>query len=92
MYSDAGFKVKETTSIVQECLFAFPFIWVSVVRVIICGGCLMMLNDAQLLVCECQPLLTVFISTEQTMLCSALQYVSGCHASLCLKPTKEAYP
>ena len=31
VYSDAGFKVKGVTSIVQECLLAFPYIRVSVV-------------------------------------------------------------
>ena len=31
VYSDAGFKVKGATSIVQKCLFAFPYIWVSIV-------------------------------------------------------------
>ena len=72
VYSDAGFKVKGATSIVHRCLFAFPYIWVSIVRVFICGRGLMMLHIAQLLVCECQALLTPFISTEQTMLCSAL--------------------
>ena len=53
VYSGAGFKVSSTTSIVQECLRAFPFIWVSVIRVFICGRCLMMLDVAQLLVGEC---------------------------------------
>ena len=39
VYSGAGFKVKGATSIVRECLFAFPYIWVSIVRsVIICGS------------------------------------------------------
>ena len=33
VYSDAGFKVKDMTSIVKNCLFAFPFLWVSAVRV-----------------------------------------------------------
>ena len=75
VYSDAGFKVKGATSIIRECLRPFPYIWVSIVRVFICGRCLIMLDIAQLLVCEvceCQTLLTLFISTEQTMLCSAL--------------------
>ena len=72
VYSDAGFKVKDMTSIVEKCLFAFPFLWVSVVRVFIYNGCLMMLGVTQLLVGECQPLLRLFRSTEETMLCSAL--------------------
>ena len=53
VYSGAGFKVKGATSIVQKCLHAFPYIWVSIVRHFICGRCLMMLNVTQLLVCEC---------------------------------------
>ena len=32
VHSGARFKVKGATSIVQNCLFAFPFIWVSGVR------------------------------------------------------------
>ena len=61
VYSGAGLKVKGTTSIVQNCLFAFPFLWVSAVRVLICGRCLMMPDVTQLSVGECQPLLTHFI-------------------------------
>ena len=38
MYSDAGFKVKHATSIVQKCL-AFLYIWVSIIGVFICGRC-----------------------------------------------------
>ena len=38
VYSGAGLKVKGTTRIIQNCLLAFPFLWVSVVRVFICGG------------------------------------------------------
>ena len=82
VYSGAGFKVKGATGVVQECLVAFPFLWVSIVRDFTCSGCLMMLDAAQLLVCECQSLLTLFTLTEQIMLCSSLKYVSGCHASL----------
>ena len=44
VYSSAGLKVKGTTSIVQNCLVAFPHIWVSVVRVFICGRYLMILD------------------------------------------------
>ena len=69
VYSDAGFKVKDATSIVQKCLFAFPYLWVSIVRVFICFRCFLMLDIAQLLVCECQALLTLFTSTQQTTLC-----------------------
>ena len=35
VYSGAGFKVKGTTSIVRECLYSFPYIWASVIRVVI---------------------------------------------------------
>ena len=56
VYSCAGFKIKDMTNIVKNCLFAFPFIWVRAVRVLIYDGCLMLLDVAQLLVCECQPL------------------------------------
>ena len=59
VYSGDGFKVQGAKSIVQKCLYAFPFIWVSVVRVFICGKCLIMLNVAQILGCECQSLLTL---------------------------------
>ena len=31
VYSCAGFKVKGTSSTVEECLYTFPFIWVSVI-------------------------------------------------------------
>ena len=31
VYSGARFKVKVKESIVQECLYGFPFIWVGVV-------------------------------------------------------------
>ena len=72
MYSDAGFKVKGKTSIVEECLYSFPFLWVSVIRIFIFGGYFIMLDVAKLLVCECQQLLILFISTEQIMMCSAL--------------------
>ena len=61
VYSGARLKVKGTMSIVQNCLFAFPLLWVSVVRVFICDGCLMMHDVTQLLVGECQLLLTLFI-------------------------------
>ena len=54
VYSGASFKVKGATSIVQKCLFAFPYIWVSIKRIVfICGRCLMMPDVAQLLACEC---------------------------------------
>ena len=53
VYADARLKVEGATSIVETCFRAFPHIWVSIVRVFICGRCLMMLNVAQLLVCEC---------------------------------------
>ena len=72
VYSGAKFKVKGTTNIVQECLYSFPFIWISVIRVFIFDGYLIILDDAQLLVCECQPLLILFMSTKQTMLFSVL--------------------
>ena len=58
VYSGAMFKVKDTKSMVQKCLQSFPFLWVSVIRVFIFGGYLMMVDIGQLLVCECQPLLT----------------------------------
>ena len=35
VYSDAGLKVKGATRIVRNCLLAFPFLWVSAVRVFI---------------------------------------------------------
>ena len=72
VYSGAGLKVKDIRSIVKNCLFALPSIWVRIVKVFIYCGCLMILNVAQFLVGECQPLLRLFISAEQTMLCSAL--------------------
>ena len=72
VYSSADFKVKGTTGIVQNCLFAFPYLWVSIVRVFMCSRCLMFLDTVQLLVSEYQPLLTLFTSTEQTMLYSSL--------------------
>ena len=72
VYSGARFNVKGKTSIVQECLRSFPYLWASVIRVFIFDGYLLMLGFAQLLVCECQSLLTLFMSTEQTMLCSTL--------------------
>ena len=59
VYSDGRFKVEGATTLVQKCLFAFPYVWVSIARVFICGRCLMMLDIAQLLVCECQALLTL---------------------------------
>ena len=71
VYSDTGFKVKGATSIVQKCLVAFPYIWVSIVRVFIYFKYLMMLDIAQLLVCECQALFTLFISTKQIIFCPA---------------------
>jgi len=33
VYSGVELKVKGTRSIVESCLFAFPFLWVSAVRV-----------------------------------------------------------
>ena len=77
---------------VWKCLYAFPFIWVSIVGMLICGRCLMMFDIAQILVCECQALLTLFISTEHTMLFSAVQYVSGYCRLLCFKPADKACP
>ena len=44
VYSGAGVNDKGAISIVQNCLHAFPYIWVSIVRLFICGRCLMMLN------------------------------------------------
>ena len=63
VYSDAGFKVETATSIVQKCLVAFPYIWVSIVSAFICSRCLMVLDITQLLVCECKALFTLFIPT-----------------------------
>ncbi|KAH9012521.1 hypothetical protein EDB84DRAFT_1405589, partial [Lactarius hengduanensis] len=47
--SGAGFKVEGTERMVGECLFAFPFIWVSVGRVLICMTCFIVPDVAQLL-------------------------------------------
>ena len=46
VYSDAGFKLKHIGSIVKNCLFAFPNLWVSVVRGFIYNECLMILDVA----------------------------------------------
>ena len=46
VYSGAGVKVKGAISIVQNCLHAFPYVWVSIVKLFICGRCLMMLDVA----------------------------------------------
>ena len=35
VYSGVGFKVKHAKDIVRECLHSFPYLWVSVVRVLI---------------------------------------------------------
>ena len=61
VYSGVKFKVKGTKKIVQECLCPFPFLWVSVIRIFIFDWYFMMLDVAQLLVCECQSLLTLFM-------------------------------
>ncbi|KAH9018570.1 hypothetical protein EDB84DRAFT_1442363 [Lactarius hengduanensis] len=50
--SGAGFKVEGTERIVRECLVVFPFIWVSVGRVLICMTCFIMPDVAQLLAGE----------------------------------------
>ncbi|KAH9005051.1 hypothetical protein EDB86DRAFT_2796846 [Lactarius hatsudake] len=50
--SGAGFKVEGTERVVGECLFAFPFIWVSVGCVLICMTCFIMPDVAQLLAGE----------------------------------------
>ncbi len=69
VHSGAGLKVER---IVRECLIPFPYIWVSGDRVVIRGTWLMILDVAELLVGECQLLLTLFRSTDLTvlMLCS----------------------
>jgi len=72
VHSRAGFEVKRKKGIVRECLIAFPYIWASVDIVFICVTCLMILDVAQLLVCECQLSLMLFRSNELTtlVLCS----------------------
>lgn len=44
VYPGIGFKFKHAKGIVQECLLSFPYLWVSVVTVLICGRCLMILD------------------------------------------------
>ena len=72
VHSGDQFKGKGVIRMVWYCLVTFPFLWVSIVRVFICGRCLMIFDITQLQVCECQALLTLVKSTEQTMWCSAL--------------------
>ncbi|KAH9005537.1 hypothetical protein EDB86DRAFT_1454877 [Lactarius hatsudake] len=50
IHSGAGFEVEGVESIVRKCLFAFPYIWVSVDSVLIYATCLTTLHVAQLLV------------------------------------------
>ncbi|KAH9023506.1 hypothetical protein EDB84DRAFT_1420972 [Lactarius hengduanensis] len=53
VHSCARFEVKDTESIVRNCLLAFPYIWVSVDRVIIWAICLITPDVVQfLVVCE----------------------------------------
>ncbi|KAH9010869.1 hypothetical protein EDB85DRAFT_2125692 [Lactarius pseudohatsudake] len=50
VHSHAGFKVKGAESIVRQCLFAFPFVWVCVDKVLIHATCLITPDVTQLLV------------------------------------------
>ena len=91
VYSDAGFKVETATSIVQKCLVAFPYIWVSIVNAFICSRCLKVLDIARLLACECKALFTFFISTVDhavfgSLVCEWLQCL------MCFKPADNACP
>ena len=78
VHSGAGSEAKGTKGIVRECLIAFPYIWASVDKVLICGTWVMTLDVAQPLVGECQLLLVLFRSTDLTMFCSLVCEWSPC--------------
>ena len=91
VYSGAGFKVKHAKGIVQECLRSFPYIWVSVNRILIMVDTLWWLlhwvNTTWLFsVCECQLHLCFSDSLNRPWWCFALQFVSDYWTSLLLKP------
>ena len=82
VHSSAGIEVKSKDDIVQECLRQFPYIWASVINLSI--WC----TTHNAWYCPTlrwwAPALTHTFHWLSWPLCFAIQFVSGCHASLCL--------
>ena len=81
----AGFKNKSRKRIILECLKSFPYIWVSLDRVLIVSIYLKTLGVTQLVVGKCQLLIMLCRLTDLTILVLSFQFVSTCSPLLCFK-------
>ena len=79
-------------AIVLQCLKSFPYIWVSLDKVLIISICLMTVGVTQLIVGKCRLLTMLCRLIDLTMLVLCFQFVSSCTNLLCLKHADHHYP